>query len=291
MKYPDYTKKIVVPLVLLCISLWLTDFAYAQSVVLTAQEKAISDQLHKLREMPDNERAALTRKLAFDIRSLPITLGKVTLARGLENLSTEGDFGHDTLQEVGNTLTAAIREYEQTGKPGDLPYGALAVLVRYEGVQTSLDGPKMQAAMAELDAADRLRANADFTLTDLDGKSWTLKALKGKVVLVNFWATWCPPCRKEIPDLEKLYNEFKNRDFVVLGVADDDLPKLKDFVARQKIRYPVLPDPGHVLHNALRIEGIPAALIYGRDGKLAGQAVDMRTRQQFLHLLALAGLR
>ncbi len=266
-------------------------FNYAQSVDYTVQEKAISEQLHKLREMPDEERAVLTKKLAFEIRKLPITMGKVRLANGLENLSTEGDFGHETLQEVANTLAAAIREYERTGKPDDLPYEALAVLVRYEGVQTSLDGKKYQAAMAELAAADRMRANAEFTLTDMQGKTWTLKTLKGKVVLVNFWATWCPPCRKEIPDLEKLYDEFKGRGFVVLGIADDDLSKLKDFVSQQKIGYPVLPDPGHVVHKALRIEGIPATLIYDREGRLAAQAVDMRTRQQLLQLLAQAGLK
>jgi peroxiredoxin len=289
MNYSDYSKRFAIAF-LIVIAL-LTGFTIAQSVDYTVREKAISDQLHKLREIPDKERAVLTKKLAFEIRKLPITMGKVILARGLENLSTEGDFGRETLQEVGNTLAAAIREYEQTGKPGELPYGALAVLIRYEGVQTTLDGPKYREALAELEAAARLRANADFTLTDLQGKPWTLKALKGKVVLVNFWATWCPPCRKEIPDIERLYAEFKSKGFVVLGVADDDLSKLKDYVSRQKIRYPVLPDPEHVVHKAFRIEGIPATLIYNREGKLAAQAVDMRTRQQFLRLLAHAGLK
>jgi peroxiredoxin len=291
MNSSDYSKRFVVAIAFLLVSTLPAGFTFAQSIDYTVQEKAISDQLHKLREVPDKERAVVTKKLAFSIRNLPITMGKVTLARGLENLSTEGDFGHDTLQEVGNTLSAAIREYEQTGKPGELPYIALAVLVRYEGVQTSLNGPKYRDAMAELEAADRLRANADFTLTDLQGKSWTLKALKGKIVMVNFWATWCPPCRKEIPDLEKFYDEYKSRGLIVLGVADDDLSKLKDYVAKQKIQYPVLPDPGHVVHKALRIEGIPATLIYSREGKLAAQAVDMRTRQQFLRLLEQAGLK
>ena len=291
MKYEINSKRFACLFALLFVNAILFGLAFEQSVDFTPQEKAISAQLHKLRDTPDRERADLTKDLAFKIRKLPITMGKVLLARGLENLSTEGDFGHDTLQEVGNTLSAAIQEYEKTGKPGDLPYTALAVLVRYEGVHPLLDGPEFRKAMAELEAADRLRADADFTLIDLQGKSWTLKALKGKVVLVNFWATWCPPCRKEIPDLERLYDEFKSKGFVVLGVADDDLSKLNDYVAKQKITYPVLPDPEHAVHKALSIEGIPATLIYDREGKLAAQAIDMRTRRQFLSLLAQAGLK
>src|SRR4029077_1366121 len=103
-------------------------------------------------------------------------------------LSTEGDFGHDTLQEVANTLASAIREQPpKPGKNGE-PNGAydeLAQLVRYEHVQTSVDAPQFAAAMAKLEADDAKRQSADFTLTDLQGKSWKLKDLRGKVVLLN----------------------------------------------------------------------------------------------------------
>ena len=58
----------------------------------------------------------------------------------------------------------------------------------------------------------------DFTLTDLEGNSVTLSAVRGKVVFINFWATWCPPCRKEMPEIEAIYQEYKNQDVVVIGV-------------------------------------------------------------------------
>lgn len=77
--------------------------AQTQSVTYSDQENVISRQLRKLRDMPDHERSALTRKLAFDIRALPTTMSKVRLANALQNLSIEGDFGRDTLQEVTNT--------------------------------------------------------------------------------------------------------------------------------------------------------------------------------------------
>lgn len=264
--------------------------AQTQPVTYSDQENVISKQLRKLREMPDRERSVLTKKLAFDIRALPITMGKVRLANGLQNLSIEGDFGHDTLQEVTDTLTLAIKEYENTGKPGEMPYSALAFMVRYEGTKTSLKNPKYLAAFADLEAADRPREHTDFTLTDLEGTHWTLRDLKGKVVMLNFWATWCPPCRKEIPDLQKLHDQFKGKGLVVLGIADDDFNAVKKFATEQKVPYPLLPDEGRKVHTAFQIEGIPATLIFNRSGKLVSQVFDVRTRQQFLNLLLKAGL-
>jgi peroxiredoxin len=261
-----------------------------QAITLSDHEKVISKQLQKLREMPDRERAVLTKKLAFNIRVLPTTFGKVRLANALQNLSIEGDFGRDTLQEVTNTLTFAIKEYEKTGKPDEMPYVALAFMVRYEGTKTSLKNPKYLAALADLEAADRLREQTDFALTDLEGTRWTLRDLKGKVAILNFWATWCPPCRKEIPDLQKLHREFKEQGLVILGIADDDLNTLKKFAIEQKVQYPLLPDLERKVHTAFQIEGIPASLIYNRSGKLVAQVFDVRTQQQLRSLLVKAGL-
>ncbi|MGA3349838.1 MAG: hypothetical protein ABSC33_12525 [Candidatus Sulfotelmatobacter sp.] len=103
----------------------------------SAQEKSIAEQIGGLRRLPDDVRARTTKDLALLIRELPITPNKLRLAGGLANLSTEGDFGHDTLQEVANTLAAAIHEQppapEKNGDPNSL-YVELASLVRYEHV-------------------------------------------------------------------------------------------------------------------------------------------------------------
>jgi len=261
-------------------------------MVWNEQEKPIVQQLHGLRQLPDVTRARVTKDLALAIRKLPTSSNKLTLANGLANLSTEGDFGQDTLQEVATTLAAALREQpppERGGQPAE-PYIELATLVRYEHVQASLNSPQFAAAMSKLAADDQQRAHADFTLTDLEGKTWSLQDLHGKVVLVNFWATWCPPCRKEMPDLETLYNEFKDQGLLILAISDEDISKVKPFITEHHTTYPILLDPGSKVHELFQVDGIPKSFVYDRDGKLVAEAIDMRTRKQFLEMLVQAGL-
>jgi peroxiredoxin len=268
-------------------------FAQKQEIVWSPQEKPIADQIHGLRKLPDDVRARTTRQLALDIQQLPATPNKLRLAVDLASLSTEGDFGHDTLQEVATTLADTLRQQpvpDDKGQPAEA-YVELAQLVRYEHVQTTLDAPPLKAAMAQLEADDQLRQKVDFTLTDLHGKPWTLSELRGKVVLVNFWATWCPPCRKEMPDLEALYNRFKGQGLVILAISDEEVGKVQPFITERKITYPVMLDPGRKVNELFRVQGIPKSFVYNREGKLVAQSIDMRTQGQFLQMLAQAGLQ
>jgi peroxiredoxin len=267
--------------------------AQKQEIVWSPQEKPIAEQIHGLRQLPDDVRTHTTKELALQIRQLPASPNKLQLAVGLGNLSTEGDFGYDTLQEVATTLADTLRQQpvpDEKGQPA-APYVELAQLVRYEHVQTTLDAPQLKAAMAKLEADDQLRQKADFTLTDLHGKTWTLSEQRGKVVLVNFWATWCPPCRKEMPDLEALYNRFKDRGFVILAISDEEAAKVEPFITERKINYPVMLDPGRKVNELFQVEGIPKSFVYNREGKLVAQSIDMRTQGQFLQMLAQAGLQ
>ena len=266
--------------------------AKSQEPAWTKQEAAVRDQIRRLRSLPDDVRARTTKQLALDIRRLPAKPHKLDLAFAIANLSTEGDSGHETLQEVAATLADALREDPppMMGTEPAPPYVELAELVRYEHVKANADNPQFTAALAKLEADDQSRQHADFTLTDLQGKVWTLQALRGKVVLVNFWATWCDPCRREMPDLETLYRRFKNQGLVVLAISDDDVGKVKQLIAEKKFSYPVLLDPGRKVTDLFRIEGIPKTFVYDRDGKLVSEAIDMRTRGQFLEMLAQAGL-
>jgi peroxiredoxin len=267
--------------------------ARQNNIVWNDQEKPIAQKIGVLRSLPDDFRARVTEQLAFQIRQLPASAHKLTLANALANLSTEGDFGRDTLQEVTTTLADALREHpapEEKGQPA-APYIELAQLVRYEHMGASSDSPEFSAAMVKLESDDEGRQHADFTLTDLEGKSWTLSELRGKVVVVNFWATWCPPCRKEMPDLEALYDRFKSEGLAVLAISDEDAAKVRPFIAEHQVTYPVLLDPGRKVNDLFQVEGIPKTFVYDRSGKLVAESIDMRTRKQFLGMLAEAGIK
>ncbi|MGC2474815.1 MAG: TlpA disulfide reductase family protein [Candidatus Sulfotelmatobacter sp.] len=278
---------------LLAFTLITLNLLAQEKTVWSTQEQPIVDQIKTLRKLDDTVRARTTKSLALQIRELPVVPNKLRLAGGLANLSTEGDFGRDTLQEVTTTLATALREQPPAGKPGqpnDL-YVELASLVRYEHMQAESDNPQFAQATAKLEADDAKRQTADFTLLDLQGKPWHLRDLKGKVVLVNFWATWCPPCRKEMPDLQALYDKYKDHGFLVLSISDEEASKVSPFIAERNITYPVLLDPARKVNDAFIVEGIPKSFVYDRKGKMVAQSIDMRTRSQFQEMLTQAGLR
>lgn len=262
--------------------------AQGQPIVWSDREKPILEQMRKLRDLPDDERVNTTKRLAVQIRQLPAGKNKEGLAESLANLVTEGDPGIQTLQEVATTLADTLRQAKPPAPPAG--YLMLAQLVRYEHVQLSLDDPRFAEAMAKLEADDQARQNADFTLTDLKGKSWSLKEMRGSVVLVNFWATWCPPCRKEMPDMDALYRRFGPKGLIVLGISDEEPGKVQRFIAEHHYGYPILLDPGRKVNELFRVQGIPKSFVYDREGKLVAQAIDMRTEKQFLEMLAKAGL-
>ncbi len=94
-----------------------------------------------------------------------------------------------------------------------------------------------------------------------------------------------------MPDLDALYQKFKNQGLVILGISDEDASKVKQLLAEKNVSYPILLDPGRKVNEQFRIAGIPKSFVYDRGGNLVAQAIDMRTRGQFLELLAKAGLR
>jgi peroxiredoxin len=94
-----------------------------------------------------------------------------------------------------------------------------------------------------------------------------------------------------MPDLDALYNKFKDQGFVVLAISDEEAAKVSAFISERKISYPVLLDPGRKVSDDFIVNGIPKSFVYDRTGKMVSQSIDMRTRNQFLEMLAQAGLQ
>jgi peroxiredoxin len=93
-----------------------------------------------------------------------------------------------------------------------------------------------------------------------------------------------------MPDLDALYKQFAPQGLVILSISDEDLAKVGPFIAKSGYHPPVLLDPGSKVHKQFHVEGIPHTFVFDRDGKLASQSIDMRTRGQFLQMLAQAGI-
>ncbi len=133
-----------------------------------------------------------------------------------------------------------------------------------------------------LAAAMPLRA-AGFSLTDLDGKTHTLAQYKGKWVLVNFWATWCPPCLEEIPDLVALHDNKKN-NVVVIGVVMDfrNAEQIKDFADNLMINYPIVAGSHKLAAQIGPVDGLPTTYLYNPQGKLVAHQLGPITSEAVL---------
>jgi peroxiredoxin len=146
------------------------------------------------------------------------------------------------------------------------------------------DAPKMAVAHGTPACKADGPANLDFTVKDMNGASVKLADYKGKVILVNFWATWCPPCKAEIPGFIELYAEYKDKGLVILGVSGDDDPDtLKKFASEWKINYPMIVgrDEQALLDSYGPIYGYPISVLVGRDGSVCGRHVGPATKEEF----------
>ena len=124
-------------------------------------------------------------------------------------------------------------------------------------------------------------AQADgFKVTDTTGKTHTLAGYKGKWVLVNYWATWCPPCLQEIPDLIALHENKKN-NLVVIGVALDfrNAQQVTDFAEGLMVNYPIVLGNSQVVNQIGPVQGLPTTYLYNPDGKMVAQQVGAITRE------------
>lgn len=129
--------------------------------------------------------------------------------------------------------------------------------------------PSLRVRLGSLSEPAGRGARLDLELPRLGGGTWDLKAQRGKVVLVNFWATWCPPCRMETPSLVALDRDYAARGLEVVGVAmdDDAASAVPPFVQKYGVRYPILLPAGDL--GGQDVSGLPTTLLIDREGRIA----------------------
>jgi thiol-disulfide isomerase/thioredoxin len=119
--------------------------------------------------------------------------------------------------------------------------------------------------------------STDFKLELLGGGPTNLSSYRGSLVLLNFWATWCPSCREEIPSMEKLYSTLKKKGFVIVAVdLSESRDVVKSFVAANSMTYPVLLDASGDVGALYGARTIPSTYIIGRDGRILGRTIGSR---------------
>ncbi|MBI2466875.1 MAG: TlpA family protein disulfide reductase [Candidatus Rokubacteria bacterium] len=151
--------------------------------------------------------------------------------------------------------------------------GILAVVALVGAVvATAAGAPEAMKALQVLEPKAPTPA-PDVTLRTLQGTPLSIKALKGKVVLVNFWATWCLPCQWEMPLMENLYQAYKAKGFVIAAISldqDGAETAVGAFVSARKLTYPILLDPTFQGAKQFGVRGLPATFLIGKDGYIKG---------------------
>jgi peroxiredoxin len=142
-------------------------------------------------------------------------------------------------------------------------------------------------ASAETTGVNQGNLAADFTLETVEGTKVSLSDYRGKVVMINFWATWCPPCLSEIPDFEAAYQARQGEGFVVLGInVEEPREAVAPFAQAIGMSYPVLLDTGGQVMKMYRAPGLPISLFIDRDGVIRVRHVGFLTGEQLEKYLA-----
>jgi len=166
----------------------------------------------------------------------------------------------------------------------DRKYSAGIVLLLVLTVTLAACTGPGQAAPGGINVGNRAR---DFALENLAGDEVSLSDYRGSVVLINFWATWCPPCRAEIPDLEAAYRTWRGNGLVVLGLStDESREQVQAFVDEFGMTYPILLDSEAKIMETYRARGLPLSVLVDRDGVIQVRHIGYLAAEQLNEYLA-----
>jgi len=131
----------------------------------------------------------------------------------------------------------------------------------------------------------------EISVTGVDGSGTKLSALRGKVVLIDFWATWCPPCRKGLPETQALYKKYGKKGLAVLTITDEPKDTVKPFLKTNELTFPAYLDKSSATNQAYGIQAIPTVAIIDKNGKLSALFVGLQDKSTIIAALKKAGLK
>jgi peroxiredoxin len=129
--------------------------------------------------------------------------------------------------------------------------------------------PDPPADLQWVPAQDRTPADLSVELKNLDGTKFTLEAFRNKVVIVNVWATWCGPCKEEMPSIAELYNKLHAKGFEIIAVTNDNARKVRNFLKQKQFPFSIVLDPKDKFFQRFRVDRVPTTLVIDTAGKLA----------------------
>jgi thiol-disulfide isomerase/thioredoxin len=250
--------------------------------------KATDKEIQDLPNLPETTRSAAFRSMMQRIRNQPKRY-RLALASNLAVSAGEVVLEPAIVQSIANLLVDELQESPE--KASELATDYLADFAFYRHIKVSFDSPLYRADIADREAEAKVRAAADFTLMDTKGKRWHWKGLRGNFVLLNFWATWCPPCQRELPVLEAVYNHYVDNGLVVLAITEEDLATVNHYLASAPLPFPVLPDTAGVTEKQFLVKGFPHSILYNRNGEMTAEFPGPVTKKEVQDALTQAGLR
>ncbi|MBM4288546.1 MAG: TlpA family protein disulfide reductase [Deltaproteobacteria bacterium] len=166
----------------------------------------------------------------------------------------------------------------------------MKILQRYKRVHATLVGGTVLLLLLCLNtsvwAIKEGEPAPDFSLTDTEGNTVTLSKLQGKVVVVNFFTIWCQPCRKEMPELNAIYKENKDKGLAMLGIClSTDPNQLKAFAKQMNLNYPILLGTDQVSKDYGDITAVPTTFVINKEGKIAVKIEGARHKEEFLKVI------